>query len=168
MLKSLTHSGPRAVSGDSRCSSWSLLATTRSLSRGSHTQARCGVTAAIAGAAVAAPGAAGLTIWAEVTAAAGAAAGAAAAGAADAGAAGAGAAGAAAAAAAEPAPLENLCRQASRLILLLSLSGRFLLFLGVTLAAAAAAGVAVLQYRLASTLILYLPMVEPRFCEGDC
>ena len=73
MLKSLTHSGPRAVSGDSRCSSWSLLATTRSLPRGSHAQARCGVTAAVAGAAVTAPGAAGLTIWAEVTAAAGAA-----------------------------------------------------------------------------------------------
>ncbi len=120
MLKSLTHSGPRAVSGDSRCSSWSLLATTRSLPRDSHAQARCGVTAAVAGAAVTAPGAAGLTIWAEVTAAAGAgaaAAGAAAAGAAAAGAAAgaaacAAAAAAACAAAAEPAPVENLCRQA--------------------------------------------------------
>ena len=136
MLKLLTHTGLRAVSGDSRWSSWSLLATTRSPSRGSNTQARGGVPAAVAEAAVAAPGAAGLIIWAgywtEVTAAAGAAA-------------------AGAAAAAEPAPVENLCRQASRLILLLSLSGRFLLFVGVTLAAAAA-GVAVLQYRLVSTL----------------
>jgi hypothetical protein len=125
-------------------------------------QARCGVTAAVAGAAVTAPGAAGLTVWVEVTAAAGA--GAAAAGAASAAAAGAAAAAAGAAAAAcaaaaaaacaaaaEPAPVENLCRQASRLILLLSLSGRFLRFLGVTLAAAAA-GVAVLQCRLVSTL----------------
>ncbi len=140
MLKSLTHSGPQAVSGDSRCSSWSLLATTRSLSRDSHAQARCGVTAAVAGAAVAAPGAAGLTIWAEVTAAAGAAA-------------------------AEPAPVENLCRQASRLILLLSLSGRFLLFLGVTLTAAAA-GIAVLQYRLVSTLpptVLYFSLAAMPF-----
>jgi hypothetical protein len=163
-LKSLTHSGPRAVSGDSRCSSWSLLATTRSLPQGSHAQARCGVTAAVAGAAVTAPGAAGLTIWAEVTAADGA--GAAAAGAASAGAADcAVAAAAACAAAAEPAPVENLCRQASRLILLLSLSGRFLLFLGVTLAAAAA-GVAVLQFRLVSTLppsVLYTSLAAMPF-----
>ncbi len=115
MSKSLTHTGLGAVSGDSRWSSWSLLATTRSPSRGSNTQARGGVTAAIAEAAVAAPGAAGLIIWAgygtEVTAAAGAA---------------------------ELALAESLCHQASRLILLLSLSGRFLLFLWVTIAAAAA------------------------------
>ena len=145
MLKSLTHSGPRAVSGDSRCSSWSLLATTRSLPRGSHAHARCGVTAAVAGDAVAAPGAAGLIIWAgywtEVTAAAGAAV-------------------------AELALAESLCRQASRLNLLLSLSGRFLLFLGVTIAAAAAAGVDELQYRLVSTLpptVLYISLAAMPF-----
>ena len=145
MLKSLTHTGLRAVSGDSRWSSWSLLATTRSPSRGSNTQARGGVPAAVAEAAVAAPGAAGLIIWAgywtEVTAAAGAGA------------------------AAELALAESLCRQASRLILLLSLSGRFLLFLGVTIAAAAA-GVDELQYRLVSTLpptVLYISLAAMPF-----
>ena len=142
MLKSLTHTGLRAVSGDSRWSSWSLLATTRSPSRGSNTQARGGVPAAVAEAAVAAPGAAGLIIWAgygtEVTAAAGAAA-------------------------AELALAESLCRQASRLNLLLSLSGRFLLFLGVTIAAA---GVDELQYRLVSTLpptVLYISLAAMPF-----
>ena len=153
MLKSLTHTGLRAVSGDSRWSSWSLLATTRSPSRGSDTQARGGVPAAVAEAAVAAPGAAGLIIWAgywtEVTAAAGAAA-------------------------AELALAESLCRQASRLNLLLSLSGRFLLFLGVTIAAAAA-GVDELQYRLVSTLpptvlllllLLTVPLSWPQVAGG--
>jgi hypothetical protein len=46
------------------------------------------------------------------------------------------------------------------------LSGRFLLFLGVTLAAAAAAGVAVLQYRLVSTLpptVLYTSLAAMPF-----
>ncbi len=145
MLKSLTHTGLRAVSGDSRWSSWSLLAITRSPSRGSNTQARGGVPAAVAEAAVAGPGAAGLIIWAgywtEVTAAAGAAA------------------------AAELALAESLCRQSSRLILLLSLSGRFLLFLGVTIAAAAA-GVDELQYRLVSTLpptVLYISLAAMPF-----
>jgi hypothetical protein len=72
-------------------------------------------------------------------------------------------------AAADAAAAEHLCRQASRLILRLSLSGRFLFRFGVTPAAAAdaaaadaadaaadaaaaAAGVIVLQCRLTSTL----------------
>ncbi len=73
-------------------------------------------------------------------------------------------------AAADTAAAEHLCRQASRLILRLSLSGRFLFCFGVTPAAAAdvaaaadaadaataaadaAAGIIVLQCRLTSTL----------------
>jgi len=75
-------------------------------------------------------------------------------------------------AAADTAATEHLCRQASRLILRLSLSGRFLLRFGMTPAAAAAAadadadaaaaaaaaaadaaaGIIVLQCRLTSTL----------------
>ena len=63
-------------------------------------------------------------------------------------------------AAADAAAAEHLCRQASRLILRLSLSGRFLFRFGVTPAAAADAAAAdaaadaaaVLQCRLTSTL----------------
>ncbi len=98
--------------------------------RGSHAQVRGGGAAAVGGADGAPPETAGLPHCA-----------------------GPGAMVAAALAAAELALAALLFLQASRLIILLSLSGRFLPRLGIMLAAttAGAAGVAVLQYKLVST-----------------
>ncbi len=62
ILSSLGPSGFRDVSGDSIGLSWTLLASTTSPLRCSHAHARGGV-AAVAGAAVAAPQAAGTPFW---------------------------------------------------------------------------------------------------------
>ena len=62
---SLTASGSRTVSGDSKECSGILLATKTSPFRGSNTQPRGGVAAAVEGAAVAAPLAAGIAAWAK-------------------------------------------------------------------------------------------------------
>ncbi len=62
ILSSVGPSGFQDVSGDSMGLSWTLLVSTTSPLRCSHAQVRGGV-AAVAGAAVAAPQAAGAPIW---------------------------------------------------------------------------------------------------------
>ena len=117
-FRSSPPSGSRAVSGDSEGPPCNLLAITKSPPRGSHAQAGGGVTAAVVSVVVkfAVTGAAVFPLWAEICLVV-------------------------AVAAAELILVEFFCRHASRLILLLSLSGRLLPFLRVTLAAASCAAV---------------------------